>query len=215
MDSSLSISRLIESILEGRGLQSYKRFGINASLQDFYLLPGSEASILRDEDLLILETSNANAKMDNAGIELNAKRKRLAEEKEFPPSKANQPAKVPSRSARRKAAKRRYKRLKLASNGIEAHKNESGGSHRSSMDPSTGTDKRNPVALDFDKSLQDTPRDLKLNDAMEMQYGPGRGLEYEKLELCNGMPLPNTFIAYRLLEPGADGVPKVRPVLLR
>lgn len=210
LDSSLSISRLIENILEGRCLQKYKHTAISASLQDYYLLPSSDASILRDEDLLILEASSDNVELNNEGVELGPKRRRLAEEREACPSGVSQPPKIPSRSARRKAAKRRYKRLEMASKS-DLFKNKSDDSLPTSTEPSSRNDKFELLAPDLDKTLQDT-RNLELNVVADAPVGHFKKFEYEKLALCKDMPLANSLVAYRLLEPGADGMPKVRPV---
>jgi hypothetical protein len=213
LDSSLSISRLIENILEGRGLQRYKCSAISVSLQDYYLLPGSDASILRDEDLLILEASGDDVELNNVGVELGPKRRRLAEEREACPSGASQPPKLPSRSARRKAAKRRYKRLEMASKSDE-NKTKTDDSLPTSTEPPARNDKFKLVAPDLDKTLQDT-RNLESNVVADAPLNHFKQFEYEKLALCKDMPLANSLVAYRLLEPGADGMPKVRPVFVR
>lgn len=231
-----AVQHMVRDVLAGVGLGDVPLDSVQVSLDGFAVLPTSSTGLLRDGDLLQLERrapsrKRAREEAEDAGGEVQEKRAKA--------EPAPQPEKRPSRSARRKAAKRRWRRQGNAT-GLKSHplpdlltakekkkegETSSSSSSSDDSDESSSSSSESETSSSSSESDSDDSSSPSSSSSLssesedeEQQQHEGEPIlpdrcseeEFQLLLPFSAVPAVGRVVAYKLLEIGEDFAPRVR-----
>lgn len=219
---------MVRDVLAGADLADVPADSVQVSLGGFAVLPTSSTGVLRDGDLLQLERRAPRRKRAREEGEDEGR----AQEKRAKAEVVPQSEKGPSRSARRKAAKRRFRRQGNAATGIKSHplpellktsaKNKPP-PPSSSSDKSSSSSESTSTSDDDSSSTSSSSSDEEEAEQQHDQNSPPPAAvtltedQFAVLQPCGAgaAPAVGRVVAYKLLEIGEDFAPRVSVVVQR